>query len=67
MGFPSRSQPADAGSAAYAFAETFHWRQGIDAKFTRARAFYAVVGVSIAIGVTMDFVEVSAELQKSAP
>jgi Mn2+/Fe2+ NRAMP family transporter len=52
--------PTLAGSAAYAFAETFNWRQGIDQKFTRARAFYAVVGVSIVIGVAMDFVGISA-------
>jgi NRAMP (natural resistance-associated macrophage protein)-like metal ion transporter len=52
--------PTLAGSAAYAFAETFNWRQGIDEKFTRARAFYAVIGVSIAIGVAMDFVGISA-------
>ena len=52
--------PTLAGSAAYAFAETFNWRQGIDEKFTRARAFYAVVGVSIAIGVAMDFLGISA-------
>jgi NRAMP (natural resistance-associated macrophage protein)-like metal ion transporter len=52
--------PTLAGSAAYALAETFGWRQGIDEKFTRARAFYAVIGVSIAIGVLMDFVGISA-------
>ncbi len=51
--------PTLAGSAAYAFAETFDWRQGIDQKFTRARAFYAVVGVSIAIGIAMGFVGIS--------
>jgi len=52
--------PTLAGSAAYAFAETFRWRQGIDEKFTRARAFYAVIGVSIAIGIAMDFAGISA-------
>ena len=52
--------PTLAGSAAYAFAETFNWRQGIDEKFTRARAFYAVIGVSITIGVAMDFIGISA-------
>jgi Mn2+/Fe2+ NRAMP family transporter len=52
--------PTLAGSAAYAFAETFKWRQGIDEKFTRARAFYAVIGVSITIGVAMDFIGISA-------
>ncbi len=52
--------PTLAGSAAYAFAETFNWRQGIDEKFKRAHAFYAVIGLSIAIGVAMDFVGISA-------
>ena len=52
--------PTLAGSAAYAFAETFNWRQGIDEKFTRARAFYAVIGVSLMLGVAMDFVGISA-------
>ena len=52
--------PTLAGSAAYAFAETFDWRQGIDEKPTRARAFYAVIGASIAIGVAMDFAGISA-------
>ena len=52
--------PTLAGSAAYAFAETFKWRQGIDEKFARARAFYAVIGVSITMGVAMDFIGISA-------
>jgi NRAMP (natural resistance-associated macrophage protein)-like metal ion transporter len=60
MGTGLLAIPTLAGSAAYAFAETFGWRQGIDEKFLRARAFYAVIGVSIAIGVVMDFVGISA-------
>ena len=52
--------PTLAGSAAYAFAETFDWRQGIDERLPRARAFYAVIGVSIAIGVAMDFLGIGA-------
>ncbi|TAM44653.1 MAG: divalent metal cation transporter [Acidobacteria bacterium] len=51
--------PTLAGSAAYAFAETFNWRQGIDERFNRARAFYTVVAVSIAIGVAIDFAGIS--------
>jgi NRAMP (natural resistance-associated macrophage protein)-like metal ion transporter len=51
--------PTLAGSAAYAFAETFDWRQGIDEKFSRARAFYAVVAFSIAVGATMGFVGIN--------
>jgi NRAMP (natural resistance-associated macrophage protein)-like metal ion transporter len=47
--------PTLAGSAAYAFAETFHWRQGLDQKLKHARAFYAVVVVSTLIGIGLDF------------
>jgi NRAMP (natural resistance-associated macrophage protein)-like metal ion transporter len=34
--------PTLAGSAAYAFAETFGWREGLNQTMKRARAFYAV-------------------------
>jgi Mn2+/Fe2+ NRAMP family transporter len=46
-------------SAAYAFAELFGWRQGIDAHFRGAPAFYMVVGTAIASGVAMDFANVN--------
>lgn len=52
--------PTLAGSAAYAFAETFSWRQGMDENFTRARAFYAIIGLSITAGIVMDFAGISA-------
>lgn len=47
--------PTLAGSASYAFAETFGWRQGIDKRFTAARAFYGVVILSVAVGIALDF------------
>ena len=47
--------PTLAGSAAYAFAETFGWRQGLDSRFTAARAFYGVVILSTLMGVALDF------------
>jgi Mn2+/Fe2+ NRAMP family transporter len=50
--------PTLAGSAAYAFAEIFGWRQGMDEIFPRARAFYFAFVVSIALGVALDFVGV---------
>lgn len=52
--------PTLTGSAAYAFAETFSWRQGMDENFTRARAFYAIIGLSIAAGIVMDFAGIGA-------
>jgi Mn2+/Fe2+ NRAMP family transporter len=42
-------------SAAYAFAELFGWREGIDQRFSAAPAFYMVVGTAIASGIAMDF------------
>ena len=47
--------PTLSGSAAYALAETFGWRQGLDEKPHQARAFYAVVLLSTAIGIAIDF------------
>ena len=52
--------PTLAGSAAYAFAETFGWRQGLDEKFSRARSFYAVLIASVVFGVILDLLNVSA-------
>jgi Mn2+/Fe2+ NRAMP family transporter len=47
--------PTLSGSAAYAFAETFHWKQGLDQKLARARGFYAIVVGSSVAGIVMDF------------
>jgi len=43
-----------AGSTAYAVAETLGWREGLGRRVVQARAFYAVIAVSILIGVAMD-------------
>ena len=51
--------PTLAGSAAYAFAETFHWQQGLDQKLRQARAFYAVVILSTLAGIGLDFANVN--------
>ena len=51
--------PTLAGSAAYAFAETFGWRQGIDSKFTSARAFYGVIILSTLMGIVLDYAGVN--------
>jgi NRAMP (natural resistance-associated macrophage protein)-like metal ion transporter len=51
--------PTLSGSAAYAFAETFGWRQGLDEKLSGARYFYAVMTLSTAAGVALDFADVN--------
>ena len=60
LGTGALAIPTLTGSAAYAFAELFGWRQGIDERFRRAHAFYAVILVSLALGVGMDFANVNA-------
>jgi NRAMP (natural resistance-associated macrophage protein)-like metal ion transporter len=47
--------PTLAGSAAYAFAETFSWKEGLDEPFRGARPFYAVLIFSTLLGIAMDF------------
>jgi NRAMP (natural resistance-associated macrophage protein)-like metal ion transporter len=48
--------PVLAGSAAYAVAETFRWKHGLDLKPHQARGFYAIVAVATAGGVLLNFI-----------
>jgi NRAMP (natural resistance-associated macrophage protein)-like metal ion transporter len=43
--------PTLAGSAAYAIAETFGFRQGLDEKLGRARIFYGIIILSVLFGI----------------
>ena len=52
--------PTLSGSAAYAFAETFRWRQGLDRGLKGARAFYFIVIASTVLGIALDFLKVNA-------
>ena len=52
--------PTLAGSAAYAFAETFGWRQGIDERFRGAKRFYVVLALAILAGMAMDVARINA-------
>jgi Mn2+/Fe2+ NRAMP family transporter len=51
--------PTLSGSSAYALAEVFGWKQGLDEKLEKARAFYAVVLLSTAVGIALDFAKIS--------
>ena len=51
--------PTLTGSAAYAFAETFRWKQGLDRPFSEARPFYAIIIVSTLVGIGLDFANIS--------
>jgi NRAMP (natural resistance-associated macrophage protein)-like metal ion transporter len=48
--------PVLAGSAAYAIAEAFDWKEGLSRKFLEARGFYGVIILSTAIGLLLNFI-----------
>jgi NRAMP (natural resistance-associated macrophage protein)-like metal ion transporter len=48
--------PVLAGSAAYAMAEAFKWKEGLSEKFRDAKAFYGVIIISTLAGLLMNFV-----------
>ncbi|RQP22167.1 Nramp family divalent metal transporter [Piscinibacter terrae] len=47
--------PVLAGSAAYAVADVFHWRSGLDHTLSEAKGFYAVVLLATMGGTLIDF------------
>src|SRR5215470_912805 len=47
--------PVLAGSAAYAVAEAFEWKSGLDLKLVEAREFYAIIALATLWGVALDF------------
>ena len=51
--------PTLAGSAAYAFAETLGWRQGLNKRLRQARWFYALILGSTGVGVALDFIGIN--------
>ena len=51
--------PTLAGSAAYALADTFGWRQGLDRPFRGAPMFYVIVVLAMLGGITLDFFDVN--------
>lgn len=47
--------PILSGSAAYAIAEAFGWRYGLDTHWSQAKPFYAVIVAATALGVALNF------------
>ena len=52
--------PILSGSAAYAIAEAFGWRHGLDRHWRHAKPFYGVIAVATLVGVAMNFLGVNA-------
>jgi len=51
--------PVLIGSSAYAFAETFKWKEGLDKSFKGARPFYGVLIFSTLVGIAMNFLHIN--------
>lgn len=51
--------PVLAGSGAYALAEMMKWQEGLELKFSRAKGFYAVIALSILVGLSLNFFHVN--------
>lgn len=51
--------PILAGSASYAVAEAFKWREGLSLNFKRAHGFYGVIIVATLIGLFVNFIPIS--------
>jgi Mn2+/Fe2+ NRAMP family transporter len=51
--------PILTGSAAYALAEAFGWKRGLNHKPNRAKEFYVMIAVSTLIGMTINFVGIN--------
>lgn len=51
--------PVLSGSLSYIFSETFGWEQGLDKKFHEARGFYAIIAISLILGLSLNYVGIS--------
>lgn len=52
--------PVLAGSQAYMLAETFGWKAGLDKRFPQAKPFYISIIVSLMVGLSLNFIGISA-------
>jgi Mn2+/Fe2+ NRAMP family transporter len=56
LGLGFLSIPILAGSAAYAFAEAFNLREGLNQKLKKAHGFYGVITIATLIGLMINFI-----------
>jgi Mn2+/Fe2+ NRAMP family transporter len=52
--------PTMSASAAYAIAEAFGWRSGLNDGFKMARAFFGIIIISTLVGIGIDFANINA-------
>jgi Mn2+/Fe2+ NRAMP family transporter len=51
--------PILTGSSAYAIAETFGWKHGLDKRFNNAKEFYGLIALSTLAGTAINFVGIN--------
>ncbi len=51
--------PVLSGSISYIITETFGWEQGLDKKFHEAKAFYAIIAISLILGLSLNYVGIT--------
>lgn len=51
--------PVLSGSLSYIFTETFGWEQGLDKKFHEAKGFYIIIGISLLLGLSLNYIGIS--------
>ncbi len=51
--------PVLAGSVSYMMAETFGWEEGLNKKWSDAKGFYTILGISIVIGFAINLLDIN--------
>lgn len=51
--------PVLAGSAAYAVAEAFHWKEGLAKTLRQAPGFYLVIGIATVVGLALNLLHIN--------
>jgi Mn2+/Fe2+ NRAMP family transporter len=51
--------PVLSGSLAYIVTETFGWKEGLNKKFNKAKAFYIIIAISLILGLSMNYIGIS--------
>ncbi len=51
--------PVLSGSLSYIITETFGWKEGLNKKFNKAKAFYIIIAISLVLGLALDYIGIS--------
>jgi Mn2+/Fe2+ NRAMP family transporter len=51
--------PVLSGSLSYIITETFGWKKGLDKPFHKAKVFYAIIAISLILGLSLNYIGLS--------